>query len=234
MISVPTIDPSVRATYGDVKLAYVLASGLVVGQTPPRLKKIARAVEADVRADAQVDDGKQRLDDWAQLAQNMGLTQSSDLPAPHALVRDVLRGRTIPKINFVVDTANIVALKFMTPVGVFDLDALEPPISLRLARNGEEITPIAADAPVACVNREIVYAERSRVFSRYSRDAEFSKVTDQTTRILCVVDGTPEMSARHVLEAAEYLVALLRDVAGESFTVEGPELAVLSAGERLG
>ncbi len=223
----PHIDPAVVQTYGAVKLAHITVSDVVVGDTPPRLKKIARRVEQDLRTSIRPGEIGDALSSWELLGHRMGLSDIDELPAPRALVEDVLAGRNMPKINCVVDSANITALTHLTPVGVFDLDRLEPPITLRCAGEDEEIVPILASEPVKCHPSEIVYTDRSRVFSRYSRDADFSKITSETRNILCVIDGTPEMTSEYLLTAAAMLVDLLTDVCGPSIQVKGPALAEL-------
>lgn len=221
----PAIDPAVIARYGEVKLAYVLLGNATVGATPPRLKKVARAVEQELRNALSPSALGASLVGWQRLAADMGLSSRADLPAPHGLVADVLAGRTMPKINCIVDAANITALKFQTPVGVFDHDRLTAPITLRLAGADEEIVPILASEALRCVPGEIVYADAIRVFSRYSRDADFSKVTEDTRNLLCVVDGTPATRTDVLLEAASFLIGLICDVSVSRLEVSGPHLA---------
>ncbi len=219
------IASDVRDTYGDVNLAYLVFSDFRVGSTPPRLKKIARRVEEELRSSAGEEGLGERLVSWEKLARRMGLTDIDDLPAPRALVHSVLKGNTIPKINFVVDSANVTALKFRTPVGAFDLGKLRgtdcpPPRGRRRGDNadrGEQARRLRARGDRVCGPR--------RLFSRYSRDADFSKITDETTTVLCVVDGTPEIDPAVLLEGGAYLRDLIVDVAGPNMKVEGPSLA---------
>ena len=221
----PTIDPAVRDAYGAVNVAFLVLSNLTVTKTPPRLKKIARKAEAELREAAADRWPGEGLSSWEELAGRMGLVQRSDLPAPRELAESIRAGRTIPKINSVVDAANVTAICYETPVGAFDLDTLEPPITLGLAGAGASITPILATSPVTCVEDEIVYADKNRVFSRYSRDADFSKITDDTKHVLCVVDGTPEMPTSRLTEAAELLAGLLTDALEGQVSIDGPHLA---------
>jgi DNA/RNA-binding domain of Phe-tRNA-synthetase-like protein len=215
---IPTIDSTVVKLYGDIKLSYLLITGFEVLPTPPRLKKVARKVEQDLRDQFSTPDDSDLLQSWRRLAHDMGLTDADDLPAPRALVENVLLGRNIPKINCVVDAANITAIKYQTPVGVFDADMLEPPIRLRLAQQDEGLVPILATAEVKCKYNEIVYADSTRIFSRYSRDADYSKITEHTKNILCVVDGTSEISRTHIVNALSFLESLFADVGTAGWT----------------
>jgi DNA/RNA-binding domain of Phe-tRNA-synthetase-like protein len=221
----PTIDPSVISRYGAMKISYLHLENYVVSSTPPRIKKIARRVEQELRDSLRDSSGNETLRSWQQLAGEMGLTDSEDLPAPHALVDSVLSGKTCPKINSVVDAANMTALKFLTPVGAFDADKLTPPIRLRIATEGESIIPIMGTCEIKCLPGEIVYADRYRVFSRYSRDADFSKITEDTRNVLCVVDGTPSITEEYLQETLAFLQSLLIETASPGWACAETGLA---------
>jgi DNA/RNA-binding domain of Phe-tRNA-synthetase-like protein len=225
----PTIDPSIISRYGTIKISYLHLSNYTVSSTPPRIKKIARRAEQELRESIKDPRESETLRSWERLASEMGLSNSEDFPAPHALVDSILNGKTCPKINSVVDAANITALKFLTPVGAFDAEKLTPPIQLRIAADGESIIPIMGTCEVKCVPGEIVYADRHRIFSRYSRDADFSKITADTTNILCVVDGTPSISDVYLQEALAFLQSLLVETANPGWTCEEMGSAVVAA-----
>ena len=94
LIACPTIDFPVRATYGEVNLAYLIVSDLVVTKTPPRLKKVARGVEAEYRQRSATRWPGEGLTNWEALAKRMGLSERADLPAPWALAESIRVGAT--------------------------------------------------------------------------------------------------------------------------------------------
>ncbi|HEY4810409.1 MAG TPA: phenylalanine--tRNA ligase beta subunit-related protein [Solirubrobacteraceae bacterium] len=202
------MEHAVRSRYGDVTVAYSMIFMPLVGAIPPRIKKIARKTEAELRERSSPDTGIRAA--WEVYAASMGL-EGADLPAPAALRNEVLRGRNIPKINCAVDCANITALRYDSPVGVFDLASLTPSIDLRLATQDDSLVPIAGTEAISCIPGEVVYSDRCGVFSRYSRDAERSKVTEATRNLLCVVDGAPGVGGHHVEAAMKFMLSLLED-----------------------
>lgn len=217
------ISDDVGDLYGAVKLAYRFFADLQVIPTPPRLKKIARLREQGLRDRVESLEVHTNVAAWRTLADAMGLVREDETPAPIGLAHSILVGRSLPKINSVVDCANVAAITHLTPVGVFDLARLTPPIQLRLATEGETIHPIGALAPVRCRRGEIVYADSMGIFSRYSRDADRSKVTFETATVLCVVDGTPSTPFELVEEA-------VADVEDLIIGISGPEARVVSRG----
>lgn len=190
-------------------MAYSVFSVPFVGPIPPRIKKIARKTETELRERPMAETTDTRLA-WEIYATSMGLADA-DLPAPAALRSDILRGRNIPKINCLVDCANITALRYDSPVGVFDVASLGFPVRLRLATQSDWLIPIGTDEAVACLPGEVVYGDRHGVFSRYCRDAERSKITEATQNVLCVVDGAPGVRGSHVDAAMEFMLSLLDD-----------------------
>lgn len=217
MSSEVRIDEEIRNRFGSVKIAFLIARNITITATPPREKKIARRVEAELRDALTVPtlNTDPIIASWFDLARRMGISDDADLPAQVQLMRRILSGHDIPKINNVVDAANITAAQFRCPVGAFDLDKLQPGITLRIARPGEVIRPLFATDDVPIPEGEIVYADSELVFSRYSKDADQTKITDLTKNIFCVVDGTPETSVEHITRARDSLASLLLDVGGD-------------------
>ncbi len=47
------------------------------------------------------------------------------------------RGESLPRINSLVDVANLVSLRLQVPVGLYDLAMVRGPLTVRLGREGE-------------------------------------------------------------------------------------------------
>jgi DNA/RNA-binding domain of Phe-tRNA-synthetase-like protein len=58
-------------------------------------------------------------------------------PSNEALLRRVRRGEPFPRINSLVDVANVVSLRLQVPVGLYDLDRVQGRLRLRLGRERE-------------------------------------------------------------------------------------------------
>lgn len=218
-----SIDSRVNAQYGNLRFVYILGHNVNIISTPPREKKLARSVEADLRArfaDREFSEDP-NVAGWVSLAHAMGIEAPADLPAPIGLAEEVLSGKNIPKINNVVDAANITALRFLCPVGAFDLNKLSGSVVLRLASTAEKFRPMFSDE-IEMPSGEVVYADEEMIFSRYSRDAHETRITENTVNILCVIDALPEAEEGELLARREFLLDLLKDVCGNEATfVEG-------------
>lgn len=212
------IDPQIKNLYGDIKIGYLVLNNVQVIDTPPRVKKIARKIEALVREEFE---NKPLLENfnikkWIQYAERMGIVNDSELPAHIGLLKSILSGKNIPKINCIVDLANIISAKYKCPVGAFDANCINLDITLRPAILDDFYIPLLGTDKVQIPKGEVVYSDDLGVFSRYSKDADRTKITNQTTSIIFVVDGINETSSDQVNQALEDLELLLKDVCYES------------------
>jgi DNA/RNA-binding domain of Phe-tRNA-synthetase-like protein len=62
-----------------------------------------------------------------------------------ALIRRVLQGKGVYRINNIVEINNLISLKSKFPVGSYDIDNLSSPISLTLGKSGEEYKGIGKE-----------------------------------------------------------------------------------------
>lgn len=76
------------------------------------------------------------------LYRSIGVDPTRTRPASEALVRRVIKGGSIPKISQPVDAANLVSLRSMTPIGLYDLDLIRNRPEVRLGRPGESFQRI--------------------------------------------------------------------------------------------
>ena len=79
------------------------------------------------------------------LYRRFGLDPTKTRPSSEALLRRALRGQRFPRINSLVDVANVMSLLAQAPVGLYDLDRVEGPLTLRVGADGEGYEGIGKD-----------------------------------------------------------------------------------------
>jgi DNA/RNA-binding domain of Phe-tRNA-synthetase-like protein len=57
----------------------------------------------------------------------------------------VRRGEPLPRVNSLVDVANVVSLRLQVPVGLYDLEKVQGQLRLRLGRPGESYAGIGKE-----------------------------------------------------------------------------------------
>jgi len=112
------------------------------------------------------------------------------LPAVESLlVRGILKHR-FPTVNSVVDVANLVSIKHLVPIGLFDLDRINGNLELTLAGSGDQFIPIGKDKPVKLLPGTPILKDADGIFSAVgSRDSKRTMITGATRNVLIFAWG---------------------------------------------
>jgi DNA/RNA-binding domain of Phe-tRNA-synthetase-like protein len=134
-----------------------------------------------------------------------------------ALVRRITQGKDLYRVNTVVDINNLVTLETLYSAGTFDFDHLQPPITFRIGRPGENYAGIGR-GDIRLENLP-VFADALGPVGSTTSDSERAMVRLETTRIMMVVIsfGGPD----RLEEAVRRAVALLERYAGATEVATG-------------
>ena len=115
----------------------------------------------------------------------IGLDPTKVRPSSEALLRRVLKGQALYKVNLLVDTVNLCSLEFQLSYGVYDSKTLSLPIEARLGRSGESY-PGIRKGPVHLDGR-ICLADQEGPFGNPTSDSLRSAISESTKEILVVI-----------------------------------------------
>jgi len=133
----------------------------------------------------------------------LGIDPTKNRPAAEALIRRVLKGRPIPKINTWVDAYNLVSIQTAIPIASFDTDMLNGALLMREAEEGEEFLGIAMKKPVVLKGGEAVIQDDAGLVAIYPyRDADHSKVSGGTSNVLLLLCGAPNITLETLSDSA--------------------------------
>jgi DNA/RNA-binding domain of Phe-tRNA-synthetase-like protein len=124
----------------DLPIAALQLHELEVREPRPDFDEVVAGAEAAVRAGRVADAGRARA-----LYRRFGVDPTRHRPSSEALLRRVRRGDPLPRVNSLVDVANVVSLGLQVPVGLYDLALVEGGLRLRLGREGESYAGIGRD-----------------------------------------------------------------------------------------
>jgi len=113
-----------------------------------------------------------------------GIDPTKHRPSPEALARRVLRGDPFPKINTVVDIGNYIQLKYLTPLGLYDWEAVKPPITLRIGKANESY--VAIGNRLMNAYDRIIAVDSEGIFGSPIADSERAKITLSTSQVLVI------------------------------------------------
>ncbi len=153
---------------------------------------------------------------WREIYRSFGTKPSDYRPSAEALIRRSIKTEKLPRINTAVDIYNLVSVKHIIPMGGFDLEQIEGTILLRKSEGGEEFLSLGAKETEETYEGEVVYADDARILTRRwnYRDADKTKITEETKNLVMFLDASPEISRDKVEAAMDEFIELLRDACG--------------------
>lgn len=132
-------------------------------------------------------------------------------PASEALIRRMLQGKRLYQCNTLVDLVNLASIAFGYSIGGFDADKFQgDTLTLGIGREGEPYEGIGRG--LINIQDLPVYRDDLGGVGTPTSDNERTKITDETTHLLVLINGY-DGDERRVRENAEYIQSLLRKYA---------------------
>ena len=204
----------VCAAFPGLRIDAVVADGFS-GLAPwPEVEERLSALEADVAAGKPIPAGPDdpHIASWHAAYRAFGTNPKRQRPSVEALRRRLARTGRLPRINPAVDCYNFVSAASGVPAGAFDLRRVSGDITVRFADGSESFTPLGE--PETAENPrpgEVVYTDAAGVLTRHwnHRDADRTKVTEASDRIVFLLETVEESAFGAAVEAAAVQLATL-------------------------
>jgi DNA/RNA-binding domain of Phe-tRNA-synthetase-like protein len=200
------VSPELR---GRVRLGLLALDGVSVQEADAALAAEIEAYGAQLRrlhGDGKSADVPGAADARA-LYKALGLDPTKTRPSSEALLRRVLKGEALYRINTLVDAMNLCSLRSQLPFGLYDLDRIELPVVLRKGAPGESYEGIRK----AAVNVEgrPVLADARGAFGNPTSDSARTMVTLQTRAALVTVYAPSSFGEARLLDILKETEATL-------------------------
>lgn len=178
-----TIDPGIAPK---IKIASFLLEPVKAGERHPSLDRDLEDLTTKYQAIwSQPADAHEALKPARRLYHALGIDPSKTRPSSEALLRRVLKGKGLYRVNAVVDAGNLASLTMLLSVGLYDADKINPPVTLRIGSEGEEFQGIRKDA-VHLHGRPTLVDEEGP-FGNPTSDSSRTSITTATRRVWFVV-----------------------------------------------
>jgi DNA/RNA-binding domain of Phe-tRNA-synthetase-like protein len=153
------------------------------------------------------------------LYRSFGIDPTHTRPSSEALLRRVLLGKPFPRILNAVDLCNLLSLRFLLPLGLYDADRIQGRVTLRRGR-AQEFFPGIRKERVSLEGRPVL-ADSLGPFGNPTSDSLRSSVTPVTRRLWLVIFAPASMATSdlrdHALSACD---AMSRHLAGLDAKIE--------------
>ncbi|GLV59291.1 hypothetical protein KDH_61180 [Dictyobacter sp. S3.2.2.5] len=216
-------DPAILERYPEVVGGAILARDVTNGPTPPQVQTLYQTEQQRVveRIGNTPLSQIESLAAWRRAFRGFGVDPTQYRSAAEALLRRLTKKGDIPSINLLVDIGNMVSIRYGLPVAVFDLSALQRPITVRFADGTERYSELGESAEDHPQPGEVVFSDETRqvVARRWCwRQSESSAAVEQTRECLITVEAHHAAAHQDIGSAVRDLLALLNDFAGGSYT----------------
>lgn len=119
---------------------------------------------------------------YRELARRFGV---SAVPAVENVAARYLTKGKFPRINSLVDAANVASLRNLIPIGLFDLGAIAGDVTLGIARPGDAIVPLGKTKSEAVPDGFPVLRDEEKIISIVGvRDSAHTMIVPSTTAVL--------------------------------------------------
>jgi len=212
------IDRGIISSYPDVKIGVLVCRNVKVERVNPGLedfkeKAIAEAVD---RMGSEPVTRHPFISSWREMYRSFGTKPGDYRPSAEALLRRTLKRKALPRINTAVDAYNATSIRYMIPMGGFDVDKTQGRIALRYSVGGERFLPLGASEPEETYEGEPVYVDDFRILTRRwnYRDCDETKISTESRNLAMFIDGSGEIPREVVGKALSELGKLLREYCG--------------------
>ncbi|MEM3578923.1 MAG: phenylalanine--tRNA ligase beta subunit-related protein [Candidatus Bathyarchaeia archaeon] len=207
----------VAAKFPRLAISMGTINNIAVERENEEIRQLKQTVYAEVRAKHDVEKLKENpvVRAYRDFYWKLGIDPTKTRPSGEALLRRVLHEGELPTISTAVDAYNLASMKTIIPISGFNQDALNPPFNIRFAEEGETFTGIGMDKPLTLKSNILVLADTKRVLCIYPhRDADQTKITEETRNILLMGYGAPGITEQQLAEAVKTALEYIKTACG--------------------
>lgn len=155
-----------------------------------------------------------------ELYRSIGVDPTRNRPSSEALIRRLIKGKKLYRINSLVDTINFCSLNCMLPLGLYDLDNVQgESVVLRRGEAGDFYEGIGKDR----VNLEGRYAmyDSAGPFGSPTADSSRTRIRRETVRALIVIFAPIGVTPEQLEDNTAFTADAVKNFGGG-----GPEVSI--------
>jgi DNA/RNA-binding domain of Phe-tRNA-synthetase-like protein len=211
------IDSKLKTRFPDLTVLTLHIKGVQIQKRGAELENFKVEVMRQVRNDYNLDSVKDQptFRAYRDFFWSIKIDPTKIRPAAEALIRRILAGKSLPRINTLVDAYNLASIKSRIALATFDADRLEGKLLMRFAEEGEQFIGIGMEKPLILKGGEIVVSDEKKLVAIYPyRDADNTKVTEKTENITIVVCGVPGIPKQDLKNASQVALEYINRFCG--------------------
>ena len=158
-----------------------------------------------------------RVQPYREAFHALGMSPSRYPSSNIALLRRIVKGKALWRVNPVVDLGNAISIGYGVPLGAHALETPDEHLELRFSRPDDVFIALGEDTPDPTLEPgELVYAVGNLVHTRRWtwRQSENGKIVPETTSVAFPIDGFTDRNLDQVECACGDLKKELEDIFG--------------------
>ena len=209
------VTPVVYEKFPDFVCGIIIVKDIQIAQKNKRIKKPLNKMIEQRKAESQDLINHPYLKAWDEAHRRFGSDPEQYLPSIKSLLTRIMAGGGLPFINSVVTLFNYISLKYLIPCGGDDIRKISGNLCLDFATGEERFIGLGSTEVEHPEKGEVIYFDdqsKQIMCRRWNwRNAEFSKITDDTREIVINVDGIEGIPTSVIIEARDELADLLKE-----------------------
>jgi len=129
-------------------------------------------------------------------------------PSSEALVRRILQGKGLYRINNMVDGGNLASARFHIPMGLYDTSKIKGEISIDLGKEEESYRGIGK--PEIHAEGKLVLRDDQGIFGNPTADSLRTSIQPETQNALALFFCPPEISEDYISQTLDFLADYYR------------------------
>lgn len=142
----------------------------------------------------------------------IGIDPTKRRTSSEALLRRALKGKELFSVNTLVDTGNWCSLDFLLPVAIYDHNAINGDVTLRLGTKDDEY--LALNHQLMNFHGRYVFVDESGAFGSPITDSQRTAVSCQTTAAILILFASRDFEAQTLYAKANLFADRVLEICG--------------------
>jgi len=135
-------------------------------------------------------------------------------PSSEALIRRILKGNTLYRINNLVDFGNLTSARFHLPMGLYDAQKITGNIMMDVGQDNESYRGISN--PEIHAQGKLILRDDNGIFGNPTADSLRTSITEKTSIALAVFFCPPEIEDDYLKATLDYLSNYYKTFSGDT------------------
>jgi DNA/RNA-binding domain of Phe-tRNA-synthetase-like protein len=209
------IDEATRMKEPNFLVGYAIIQGVSVGKTQNLLKKEIMSVIHSVRDKYNSREemyGSVAIKEMRDLFKKNGIDPTRYTPSAEALLKRIIDGKDLYRINNIVECNNMGSMRFELPMGVYDLDKLVGDVVFKFGSDSDTMDTMAKGT--MGMKNILLTMDDEKLFGSPVSDSPHAMITESVRNVLLLVYGTSGVGREEIASATKYTAQKIAEHSG--------------------